>query len=550
MGSEPLFSYRTQRAQLLDEERGSDPIFSRRAFIGSAGLAVAAPWAFAQDIRGRALTRDVSTTVGRIRGVELDGGIQAFYGVPYGASTGGANRFLPPNAPEPWSGVRETINVGFRSPQPLAGPISEIHSLHRANPMSEDCLHVNVSTPGLDNESRPVMVWFHGGGFWSGEGDWILYDGANLARSQDVVVVTVTHRLNAFGFLYLPEIGGSEYAEASNVGMRDMVLALDWVQANIGNFGGNPDNVTIFGQSGGGGKVSVLSAMPAAAGKFHKAIVMSGSLLEGTNQANATELTRRFMEGAGAASVADLKRMPWEELSAHSTRLNFTMGPTVDGTSLPSHPWSPAAPALAARIPLMIGTTETESNFFPDTPLDPIDSAELTRLVATATRAGSEEVARLIAVYREGRPDATEIDLFQIIASDLRFGQNADTQAERKAAQADAPIYKYYFTWRSPVRDGKLKSYHCIDIPFAFNNVDVAASMLGGGQDRYALADAVSGAFAAFARSGDPNHAGIPRWAPFDARERATMIFNNEPRLVMDPHGAERRVRAELQGRA
>jgi para-nitrobenzyl esterase len=332
--------------------------------------------------------------------------------------------------------------------------------------------------------------------------------------------------------------------------MRDIVLALDWVQANIENFGGNPDNVTIFGQSGGGGKVSVLSAMPSAAGKFHKAIVMSGSLLEATNKANATELTRRFMTDAGAASVADLKRMSWEQLSAQATRLNFTMGPTVDGTSLPAHPWSPAAPALAARIPLMIGTTETEANFFPDTPLDPIDSAELTRLVATATRAGSEEVARLIAVYREGRPRASEIDLYQILASDLRFGANADTQADRKAAQVGAPIYKYYFTWRSPVREGKLKSYHCIDIPFAFNNVDVAASMLGGGQDRYALADAVSGAFAAFARSGDPNHAGIPRWQAFDAAGRATMVFNNEPKLAMDPHGAERRARAALQGRA
>jgi para-nitrobenzyl esterase len=531
-------------------EKGSDPFFSRRRFIGAAGILLGAPGVFAQDIRGRALTREVATKAGRIRGVVLDGDIQAFYGVPFGASTGGANRFLPPKPVPAWSGVRDTINVGFRSPQPLPGPISEIHALHRANPMSEDCLHVNVSTPGLDGADRPVMVWFHGGGFWSGEGDWILYDGANLARSQDVVVVTVTHRLNAFGFLYLPEIGGSEYAESSNVGMRDMVLALDWVRDNIENFGGNPDNVTIFGQSGGGGKVSVLSAMPSAAGRFHKAIVMSGSLLEVTNKDNATELTRRFMTGAGAASVADLKQMPWEELSAHATRLNFTTGPTVDSTSLPSHPWSPAAPALAAQIPLLIGTTETEINFFPETPLEPIDSAELTRLVATLTRADSEAVERLIAAYREGRPDASEIDLFQILASDLRFGANADTQAERKAAQTGAPIYKYYFTWRSPVRDGKLKSYHCIDIPFAFNNVDVAASMLGGGQDRYALADAVSGAFAAFARAGDPNHAGIPRWQAFDARQRATMVFNSEPRLVMDPHGAERRARAALQGRA
>ena len=497
-----------------------------------------------------ALTKDVATTAGRIRGVVLDGGIQAFYGVPYGASTGGANRFQPPKAPEAWSGVRETINVGFRSPQPLPGPISEIHALHRANPLGEDCLHVNVSTPALDNGERPVMVWFHGGGFWSGSGDWLLYDGARLASSEDVVVVTVTHRLNAFGFLHLPAIGGSEYAQASNVGMRDMVLALDWVQGNIANFGGNPDNVTIFGQSGGGGKVSVLTAMPAAQGKFHRGIVMSGSLLEATNADNATELSERFIAGTGAKSVDELRRMPWEQLSAEATRQNFTMGPTVDGTSLPAHPYSPTAPAISAALPLLIGTTETEANFFPDTPLDPIDDPTLTRLVATATRAGSEAVAGLIDTYRRGRPNASPIDLYQIIASDLRFGTNAHTQAERKSAQGRAAVYKYYFTWRSPVREGKLKSYHCIDIPFAFNNVDVAASMTGGGQDRYALADAVSGAFAAFARGGDPNHAGIPRWDRFDSNRRATLIFDNEPRLIDDPHGAERRAIAELQGRA
>lgn len=530
--------------------KGSDPFFSRRRFVEASALMFASPWVFAQDIRGRALTKDVATTAGRIRGVELDGGIQAFYGVPYGASTGGANRFMPPQAPAPWSGVRETINVGFRSPQPLPGPISEIHALHRANPLGEDCLHVNISTPALDRGERPVMVWFHGGGFWSGSGDWLLYDGANLARAQDVVVVTVTHRLNAFGFLYLPEIGGSEYAEASNVGMRDTVLALDWVRNNIAAFGGNPDNVTIFGQSGGGGKVSVLTAMPAASGKFHRGIVMSGSLLEATSADNATELTERFIAGTGAKSVDELKRMPWEQLSAEATRLNFTMGPTVDGTSLPAHPYSPTAPAVSAALPLLIGTTETEANFFPDTPLEPIDDATLSRLVATATGAGSEAVARLLTTYRDGRPDASAIDLYQIIASDLRFGANAHTQAERKAIQGRSAVYKYYFSWRSPVRDGKLKSYHCIDIPFAFNNVDVAASMTGGGQDRYALADAVSGAFAAFARNGDPNHAGIPRWEPFDPERRATLIFDREPRLVADPYGAERRAIAALQGRA
>ena len=530
--------------------------FDRRTFLqtgglATAGVALASPIAaLAQDIRGKALTRDVATSAGRIRGVVLDGNIQAFYGVPYGATTGGANRFLPPKPPQAWSGVRETIQVGNRSPQPLAGPISEIAALHRANPLGEDCLHVNVSTPANDSATRPVMVWFHGGGFWSGSGDWLLYDGANLARSQDVVVVTVTHRLNAFGFLYLPEIGGSKYADASNVGMHDMTLALDWVQNNIENFGGDPDNVTIFGQSGGGGKVSVLTAMPSAQEKYHRGIIMSGSTLEVENADAATETTERFIADTGVASVDALQRMPWQQLNAAAESFPFRMGPTVDGSSIPSHPYSPAAPAISAGIPLIIGTTEYEANFFPDTPLDPIDSSTLEELVRNETGTDSDEAKRLIGEYRDGRPDVGNVDIYQIIASDVRFGTNANTQAERKAAQGGGPVYKYYFTWQPPVRDGKLKSYHCIDIPFAFNNVEVSASMTGAGNDRYALADQISGAFAQFARNSNPNHDGIPLWDPFDASQRATMVFNNDTGARLDPHSAERKALAEVLARS
>jgi para-nitrobenzyl esterase len=322
------------------------------------------------------------------------------------------------------------------------------------------------------------------------------------------------------------------------------------VQNNIENFGGDPDRVTLFGQSGGGGKVSVLTAMPAAQGKFHRGIIMSGSTLEVETAANATETTERFIAGTGVRDVDALQRMPWEQLNAEAERLTFRMGPTVDGTGLPAQPYSPEAPTISAQVPLIIGTTEFEANFFPDTPLDPIDAATLKELVETETRLSGEAVDRLIRTYRDGRPDAPNVDLYQIIASDLRFGANAHAQAERKSAQGTAAVYKYYFTWRSPVREGKLKSYHCIDIPFAFNNVEVSASMTGSGQDRYALADQISGAFAQFARSGDPNHAGIPQWRPFDARQRATMVFNNETQVVMDPHGAERKALAAATGRA
>ena len=531
------------------------PGFTRRQLLATGGataasLSFGSTFSIAQNIRGRALTRDVGTRSGRIRGVVVDNDIQAFYGVPYGASTGGANRFMPPKAPESWTGVRETINVGFRSPQPLPGPISEIHALHRANPLGEDCLHVNVFTPALDNGERPVMVWLHGGGFWSGSGDWLLYDGAQLADSEDVVVVAVTHRLNAFGFLHLPEIGGNKYAEASNVGLRDMVAALDWVQDNIENFGGNPDNVTVFGQSGGGGKVSSLTAMPGASGKLHRGIIMSGSMLTAEEPDAASEATRRFMDLAGVSDVDALQRMPWEQLNAAATEHAFRMGPTVDGTSLPAHPYSPAAPAISADVPLIIGNTEYEANFFPTTPLDPIEESTLEQLLANDTGADSGSVRQLIDVYRQGRPEASAVDLYQIILSDLRFGANANTQAERKAAAAAAPVWRYYFTWQSPVRDGKLKSYHCIDIPFAFNNVDVAASMTGGGQDRYALAAHVSGAFASFARTGDPNHKGLPQWPAFTDNRRDTLIFDNDVRVERDPYAAERAAIVRVTGSA
>jgi para-nitrobenzyl esterase len=222
------------------------------------------------------------------------------------------------------------------------------------------------------------------------------------------------------------------------------------------------------------------------------------------------------------------------------------MGPVVDGTSLPAHPYSPNAPAMSSGIPLIIGNTEFEANFFPDTPLDPIDENTLGELVRTATGADSDNAGKLIAAYRAARPDAENVDIYQLMVSEMRFALAADTQAERKAQQGTANVYKYYFTWRSPVRYGLLKSYHCIDIPFAFNNVEIASSMTGAGNDRYALADAMSGAFAAFARTGDPNHEGMPRWAPFDARRRSTMVFDNETRMESNPRGAEKQALAEV----
>jgi para-nitrobenzyl esterase len=523
------------------------PAIDRRAFLGTTALAAAgllggaSPFsaASAQDTRRGRPTRVVATASGRIRGVVLDRNVNAFYGVPYGASTAGDGRFMPPRAPEPWSDVRDAIAVTDRSPQDLEGPIPEVYALDRRQPMSEDCLHLNVWTPALGEGNRPVMVWLHGGGFSSGSGDWLLYDGARLAASQDVVVATVTHRLNVFGYLYLPELGGEKYAESSNVGMLDIVQALDWVRTNIGSFGGDPDNVTIFGQSGGGRKVSVLTAMPAAKGLFHRAIVMSGSQITGVGPSDATAATEKFMAQVGARSVEELERMPMEQLRSGAARSRFNLSPVLDGTTLPAHPFAPAS-AVSADVPMLIGTTEHEATFTRGTPLDPIDDATLARLVKEETHGNDAQVARLIDVYRKGRAGIGNVDLFQILASDNDQRARAYAQAEAKVAQGAAAVYMYYFTWQSPVREGKLKSFHTLDIPFAFDNVEIAASMTGAGQDRYLLADRMSTAFATFARDGAPGHNGLPHWPAFTLAQRATMVLDNDCRVVNDPSRAER----------
>src|SRR5215510_3382286 len=269
----------------------------RRTFLGFGTLATAGVLAdgwwnslWAQDVRGLPLTKDVATTAGRVRGV-VRFGVNQFWGVPYAASTEGANRFMPPAPHAPWTGTRDCFQVGTRSPQDPDGPISEVFALDRQEPMGEDCLHVNVFTPGVGSGNRPVMVWLHGGGFAGGSGNWILYEGTNLARKENVVVVSVTHRLNVFGFLHLSDLGGGErWANSSNMGMQDIVAALVWIKENIAGFGGNPSNVTTFGQSGGGGKVTTLMAMPSAKGLMHRAIAMSGSAIRGATRDNATRM--------------------------------------------------------------------------------------------------------------------------------------------------------------------------------------------------------------------------------------------------------------------
>src|SRR5437867_5186271 len=270
---------------------------NRRTFL-AASILIPGKWALAQDTRNLPMTAAVKTGAGNIRGL-VRYGVNQFWGVPYGGSTAGPNRFMPPAKPVPWTGVKDCFQVKERAPQDDNGPISEVWSLDRREPRGEDCLSINIFTPGLGNGRRPVMVWLHGGGFSGGSGNWMLYDGTNLARKEDVVVVAVNHRLNLFGFLYLADLGGEKFANSGNVGMQDIVAALSWIKQNISVFGGDPGNVTIFGQSGGAAKVTTLMAMPSAKGLFHRAIAQSGSAFRGTTRANAT-----FPEGHRSGPVA------------------------------------------------------------------------------------------------------------------------------------------------------------------------------------------------------------------------------------------------------
>jgi para-nitrobenzyl esterase len=510
----------------------------------------------------------VSTSAGKVVGY-LREGICTFKGIPYGDTTEGANRFMPPAKPKPWNGVRSSRQHGPVAPQAArTGWANDEEAFMFSwddGIQGEDCLRLNVWTPAVnDNKKRPVMVWLHGGGYAAGSGQELLsYDGENLARRGDVVLVTLNHRLNVLGYLNLSKYG-DKYASSANVGMLDIVAALEWVRDNISAFGGDPGVVTIFGQSGGGGKVSTLMGMPAAKGLFHRAIVESGSMLRANTEERSQKLTDLLIAELGLTSstIDQLQTLPYAQLSHASQEVlrknnprpangvpNFRrmaemlgFSPVVDGTILPAHPFDPQASAISADVPMMVGTTLNEFVTAINHPeYESMTDAEVEQRVHGMF---GEKAPAILAAFRQRTPAAKPFDLWShIAASTVR--ENAIKQCKAKAALGKAPAYLYWFTWQTPILDGRPRAFHCSEIAFAFDNTDRCENMTGGGPDARALAAKVSEAWLHFARTGNPNHPGIPHWSEFAPDSVPTMIFDNKCDAVNNPDGGEQASIAE-----
>jgi para-nitrobenzyl esterase len=502
----------------------------------------------------RELTRTpvVATSNGPVRGYR-DGGVDIFKGLRYAAAPVGALRFQPPKRPTPWTTPADALSLGAPAIQSGLAPGEPTGGRSAGDPPApgqpgtdEDCLFLNLWTPALDEGRRPVMVWLHGGGFANGSGGAAMYDGAALARRGDVVTVTVNHRLNVFGYLHLGELGG--HPSSGVAGMLDIVLVLEWVRDNIARFGGDPGNVTIFGESGGGWKVSLLQAMPAAHGLFHRAIIQSGPGLRALETDAATATARKVLAAVGieAGELHKLETLSAREIQQASETLGAdtlmrAFSPCLDGIALPRHSFDPDAAPLSADVPVMVGTNKDEATLFlfRDPRFGKFTDEDLQRRAKAAV---GERADSLITALRRQFPDYSPTHLICALQTITTMWASSVTLAERKHAQGAAPVYMYMLAWETPVARGSLKSPHALEIPLVFDNVEAARSFVGRGEAPQSLAEQMAPAWLAFARTGDPNAGGNPHWPAYDADRRSTMIFDLESRVEGDPWSQLRRI--------
>lgn len=495
-----------------------------------------------------------NTEYGKIRGFVLRG-INQFLGIPYGADTSGKNRFMPPVKPAAWKEIKPCVWWGNTAPQIMekryANAYASFVDHWNYDDVSEDCLKLNVWTPALDSGKRPVVVWLHGGGFTNGNAiEQDGYHGENLSRLGNIVFCSINHRLGPFGYSHLKAAGG--HPHSGNVGNLDMVAALEWVKNNIANFGGDPNNVTIIGQSGGGAKVTCLMNMPAAKGLFHKAVALSGTSLTGVNKEYAEKLGLKVMEEAGLkpGEIEKLQQIPWREYIDITTRavekfaeeakkMNISRGgfsPVADGVTLNDQPFFSDPNHFSADIPLIINTTFHESS--PSRTDASLEEITLAGVVEKIKPRFGAEAGKIVEAYSQNFPKAKPVEVWAMILSNRK---GAIAAADAKVSQRKAPVYVSWFGWQPPLFDGRMRAFHCDDICFWFYNTDLMLTHTGGGKRPRALSSKMAKSFLNFIKTGNPNGGGLPAWKPYTKENGETMILDDTCQLVNNPDAVGRK---------
>ncbi len=512
---------------------------NRRNFLKSS-IAGATFLTFSNSVFAQTESPIATTKYGKVRGY-IDNNVNCFKGIRYGADTSSV-RFQAPKLPEKWTDVKEVTNYGKSSPQQSRG-----------DNVGEDCLFLNIFTPKLrDGGKRPVMFYIHGGAFANGSGSSPLYDGVKLCNRGNVVVVSLNHRLNAFGYLYLARFGGVEFADSGNVGQLDIILALQWVRENIAEFGGDPNNVMIFGQSGGGAKIATLMAMPAAKKLFHKAATMSGQQVTACGALNGTLRAKAIIDALKLNNVQEIRTIPFEKivevLNTKDPVLQFggvNFAPALDEKNLFRHPFYPGAPSQSNNIPMIIGNTHDETRAFlgGDESNFKVTWEQLPEKLIPNMRVDIQPET-VIAQYRKLYPNLTASDLLFKITTASRSWRGAIIEAEERAKSA-FPAFAYQLDWKSTRENGKFGAPHGADIQLVFDNIDKPGATAQG-VTAQKMADIMSETFIKFAKTGNPNNKQIPLWKPYTMKQRETMVFDVPAHLENDPRGEERKIFAKV----